>query len=234
MWRRAARFAPLALAGWGCNSLAGLTDLSFEGQAGGAGDAGGGSSQGGASGAPCGDCRGDEKCSVLDTSTGERGCVNAGSHPAWTACTSDSDCVAGTWCDGLTSVCHPVCSSSAECGGGVCYEASEAGAVIPDLKLCTSHCVATDASPCDSSLGDVTCHFDLASEDWDCTRSGGATQGEPCTVASDCAAGRLCLAPENLCVAWCAPVGDNCDTFFMCDPLTPALFRDDVQYGACL
>jgi len=186
---------------------------SSSGGLGGMGGTGGSPSVGGGGGEPSctpGDpnaCPG-QKCSA-DENTGVIGCYTAGDRQAWSKCFSDADCVNGTFCDGDTKICHPVCESSAQCGPGQqCIFARGAQLQTLSLKMCTSNCSPLDASPCDDTQK-TTCYYDVQNALWDCTETTGLEQGEACTGKKDCNRGLVCVA-GGTCEEWCYPIDDFC------------------------
>lgn len=195
-------------------------------------------------GLECG-CAAGERCTVVNETLGESGCVSveAGAAPAWSACASDAACGAGTFCDHETGACKPVCSSSNECPqGAVCHAARGAdGNKIPGLALCTAHCDPASGAPCGAGLA---CDFtdDFGSAELDCYASGGLGPTAACQGPHDCANGLVCVddGTSKTCKRWCHPVDEsapNLDCFsigsFICSGLSQTVIQDGETYGVC-
>lgn len=210
----------------------------------GAGGVGGTTSVGGAGGtiATCtvGDpdsCPLGSKCSY-DELSGTIDCVVSGDQPAWTRCNSDSDCDMGTFCDGATLVCHPVCQNAAQCADDAsqCITATDsAGVAIPGFRVCTSNCNPLNATPCSDAEGKTTCYYNPGGSYWDCIQTVGLTEGSNCSSPTTCARGLVCPA-SNTCRPWCVPVGDpfcaGIDTF--CSGVNPMISWESQEIGICV
>ncbi|HHH27046.1 MAG TPA: hypothetical protein ENK57_01685 [Polyangiaceae bacterium] len=221
------------------------SSTSSSGGAGGTGGVGGAPSVGGTGGtiATCvvGDpnsCPLGSKCSY-DELSGTIDCVVAGNRPAWTRCASDGDCETGTFCDGVTAVCHPVCQSAAQCGttASQCILATDtAGMTIPGFRVCTSNCSPFDASPCSDAAGNTTCYYNPGGSYWDCTKTVGLTQDSNCNGEQQCGRGLVCEAGSNTCLPWCVPVGDVfCSGISsVCAGVNPMISWEAQEIGICI
>lgn len=218
-------------------------DPSSSSSAGGIGGAGGVAAAGGQGGtiATCvvGDadsCPSGSKCSY-DEVTGTIDCVVAGNRPAWSRCVSDGDCEPGTFCDGVTEVCHPVCQSAAQCDSPAsqCIPATDTtGMGVPGFKVCTSNCNPLTANPCSNQHGNTTCYYNPGGSYWDCIKTVGLATGTGCNGPTDCARGLVCPA-SNMCMPWCASVGDPfCDGFnTFCYGANPMISWQGQEIGIC-
>ena len=221
----------------------GQTSSGGGGHAGVGGDGGGMGGSGGGGTGGCGPqheiCLPAEKCSVVDTSTGAHGCVEAGPRPAWAKCLDDLECADGLWCDtGGTGVCKPVCASGNNCAlGAQCVPAlAGGGSPIAGLKVCTAHCEPLSAAPCVQTFGGTNCLL-ISGGEFDCasTTVAGA-EGALCTTARQCAPSLLCVDDGGgfACHPWCEPVNALCGGLGWCSQLTPVVTYEGTEYGACL
>ena len=177
---------------------------------------------------------------VVKDTTGALGCVPLASPPLarFDACSDDKSCPAGTWCNLLTAVCSPFCTSSATCGEGACIPAVDGNDTpIPGVKVCTAHCDPVQATPCGTG---ATCTYDPNDGQFDCAMSGFAPEGMSCQQASDCGRGLGCAvdaANQGSCLAWCEPTdtfagicgGLYCNSFSNSSSIT----YDGTTYGYC-
>jgi hypothetical protein len=184
-------------------------------------------------------CGASKKCSVIDTTTGATGCVEAGPRPAWASCLGDANCVEGTYCSG-DWVCEPVCATGDTCpNGGWCVAALDANwAVIPGLNVCTANCQPITGAPCDQSYGSVTCGLWGADQpEFTCYAAGGYGEGTPCDGNQiNCGSGLQCPGDAPfVCRRWCTPIGQqsNCPLNQLCSPLSNHPTEDGVEYGLC-
>jgi hypothetical protein len=196
-------------------------------------------------GLECG-CAASERCTVVNETLGESGCVSveAGAAPAWSACASDAACGIGTFCDHETGACKPMCSSSVECPqGAACVAAKSAdGHMIPGLALCTAHCNPETGAPCGAGLA---CDFsdDFGSAELDCHASGGLGPTAACQGPHDCANGLVCVddGTKKTCLGWCHPVDESAPNFdcfsksggIICTGLSQTVLQDGTTYGVC-
>ena len=162
-----------------------------------------------------GACGEAQKCSIVDTLTGEHGCVTAGSLPAFSGCVDDAECEDGTWCDLRTRVCKPFCESPATCNGGVCLAATtdQTGATpIPNAFVCTAHCDPETVEPC--APNGVTCHPFLTDPAYsDCVVEGSKGAEDTCDPSAfppECAKKMYCDPRVNRCLPWCTPTNSFC------------------------
>jgi hypothetical protein len=207
---------------------------------GGSGGSGGSTtSDGGGGGAPCvlgeiGACGAGSKCSVIDTGSGAVGCVTAGSRPAWTGCFSDADCIEGTWCDGFTQVCHPVCNGSDDCSGleAECVPAKVGDDVIPGLMMCTADCHPVDGQPCSDQHGATSCYYSIEDSYWDCIRTQGFQTGTACSTYTECARGLVCVDVEG-CLPWCMNLNSICGGIYWCSAVNPVVTYHGSNMGIC-
>lgn len=194
-------------------------------------------------GAVCG-CSGEDKCSVsvADEASGRSSCTRAGPTKAYEQCGTDSDCVAGTFCEPVTGACATICQNLNDCAPGArCISAQSAtGALIPGLKICTAHCEPVSAQPCGPNL---TCLYRDALAEFDCISSLRVKEDQSCKSDADCDRGLFCLAPASggasTCQPWCKPANGTISN--ACPKAKPrcvgtavAIEYNDVEYGACL
>jgi len=175
-------------------------------------------------------CSSNEKCSVVNETTGRTECVSAGTSTATTLCADDSNCVDRTWCDHGTGVCKLVCQSESDCAvGALCLNAAaDGGGTIPGLKVCTAYCDPRRGDGCNTSAGPTNCLY--GNSGFDCFGSG--TSIALCDGFLDCAAPYTCFA--GACVDWCDQVGKNCPPLIpVCHLYSPAIEYDGVALGYC-
>jgi hypothetical protein len=198
-------------------------------------------------GAECG-CEQAQKCGVINETTGEAKCVLIGANPlpVWSKCNSDGDCAAGTFCDHGTSVCKKICNNVGECPSGAqCIPAikkNTASTEIPGLKVCTAHCDPMNGSPCGSNL---TCYYDVAEAEFDCSATKKLGPGASCQFAGDCDKGLVCVGTQgggSTCERWCHPTNDFvpspfCVQFFegkdYCVGVNVEVQYNGDSYGTC-
>lgn len=228
----------LVAAAAGC----GYPDFVFNGSGGGSGSSGSGAAGGGCQVLhDAADCGPSGRCTIVDTGTGALGCVPLSSSPLprFQACPSDQSCPAGTWCNLATSVCSPFCTTTSECGAGLCVAAVDAnGDPIPDIGVCTAHCDPMTVSPCGSG---ATC-VDSATGDFDCAASSFVSEGSDCEYANDCDPGMVCVgatSTDQKCRYWCEPGGEPSSTCTegICEGVTdsngnPITYNGET-YGYC-
>jgi hypothetical protein len=176
---------------------------------------------------------GEQKCSVVDESTGATGCGLAGPLEAWNVCSSDADCAAGLWCDHLTGVCKPVCDNVGDCPDPTsqCLPAqADGGGSIPGLSVCVANC-----NPMSPGCGPhANCVYLGNPPLFDCTASLDHADGDSCSVDSDCAAGMTCRGSN--CELWCSTPGDTfswCKPVVWCCSIDPAPYYDQTELGYC-
>jgi hypothetical protein len=174
-------------------------------------------------------CMSGSKCSIVDGQTGEAGCIPAGARPVFASCDVDSQCVAGTFCQG--GICRPVCSGSLSCTGFQSCIPSN----VPGLDLCTADCEPMGGLPCNQAHGDTTC---IRTENgFDCAQSGGGDVGSTCFGDSACLVGLYCSGQgsQGGCFRWCSPIGQGCVGGDLCvSHSPPAVGGDGTEYGACI
>jgi hypothetical protein len=223
----------------GHGGSAGSTTTS-DGANGGNGGSGGGAGSGGGGplcllGTPTG-CPASQKCSVVEPTTGEIDCVTAGSRPDWSKCMQDADCGVGSYCEGYTGVCKPVCDGADSClthAEAQCVQALAAGGQpVVGLTVCTAHCNPIQTPPCDGTHGAVTCGYRAGVGALDCYASMNVQVGDNCSSDSDCAPGLACTGE---CREWCKPPGWNngCGVIEDCDDRNPPVFYEGNEYGVC-
>ncbi len=201
---------------------------------------GGGGNQGGGGGVPAvcdvstlgtaSGCGSNMKCSVTNVQTGTPGCVPAGPRVPWSACTVDSQCEAGTFCDLILKVCKPVCTN-ATCQSGNCIQAEFGNGNIPNLMVCVADCEPVGATPCSQSPESVSCV--RKSYGMDCEASDGLPYNADCSVDHQCAPGLVCWN-NSKCYDWCTIGGTPCQGL-SCLSLSPAAMSGDgmTEYGFC-
>ncbi len=179
------------------------------------------------------DCGATGRCTIVDESTGKLGCKPLAGAPLgkYDACTDDTRCPAGTWCDQRTSACAPFCATSSSCGSGHCVAASNGAESIPGVSVCTAHCDPETAIPCGSG---ATCAYDTTALDFDCFVSGGTPLNGSCQTSPDCAKGLVCgiSGTTGTCLQWCKQNGE-CPAIDICDMFTPAFIYNGADYGYC-
>ena len=179
------------------------------------------------------DCQPGERCTVVDADQGTMGCIPLGPSPVspGDACFDDTNCPAGTWCDGRTLVCSRFCNGASSCASK-CVAAESLTAVgVPGVTVCTAHCDPVDAFSCGN---DAACGYDSSAGDFDCFQSGGKLGGEACSAGADCAPTYVCAG--SLCQTWCHPTeasssdcfGGFCSSFSNLAPM----YGGDT-YGYC-
>lgn len=174
-----------------------------------------------------GTCGSGKKCSIVNTATGDTGCVDAGFRPAFAVCLEDTECAEGTFCDGYTSVCKPFCDSDLTCGAGFCVSATSDTDIIEDAFVCTAHCNPLTVAPC--ALTGVTCFWDGELQEFDCAASLGKSVGDECEFANHCAGGLLCF--KEACDEWCTIENSQCPFLEYCAELP---YEYDVKVGVCI
>jgi hypothetical protein len=201
----------------------------------------GGGSQGGSGGqGPCtpgdvGACGAGMKCSVLNVSTGEVGCVAAGPRSAFARCDADTNCVDGTWCDIPGKVCLPICQALSDCAnGGQCIGPADANMMpVMGVKVCLANCNLISGAPCDQSFGPVTCLPPQPGSASSCWQSNGVAVGQSCTDPADCEVGAICAGTPPSCLLWCTPLGQapQCSAAQQCADV--GVTANGMDYGVC-
>jgi hypothetical protein len=202
---------------------------------------------------PCGlapqcGCDNNLGCSV--TSKGNRVCEMTGSVAWGDACVSANDCVAGTIClpvGANLAGCSKFCASDADCKspGGLCTLgiADENKMVIPNAHVCSTDCDPLSSAGC--SIGGSACQIlqePMGQQRWytQCYEAGTKTQGDACTLITDCALGYSCFTVGNAqqCLKLCDVAGSACPAATKCDAIKGAnmipMQIGNTQYGACL
>lgn len=178
-------------------------------------------------------CPAGSKCSATSPPNGPPGCVPAGNRPAWSECTVDTQCQAGTWCDLVRKVCKPVCSNAACPTSGSCIPApSGNGGNVANVMVCVADCEPVGATPCNQSQGDVACV--RTPDGLDCMESGSVAKLGSCTSDYRCAPGLVCYA-NSYCEEWCTIGGNDCPGGYFCVSLNPQVMSGDgnTEYGVC-
>jgi hypothetical protein len=188
-----------------------------------------------------GDCGAQQKCTIVDVQTGAIGCTVAGTKEIWERCNTDSDCIEGTWCDQVWSVCKPWCQNITDCifeGGtfeGECVTAlREDSTEIPGNPThCVPNCEPVSGAPC-ATTDSVTCIY-AGTGVFDCARSQNYNSGHTCTGSENCAAGLLCIGSGvGSCQMWCTPPAFfGCGLGSDCVPLDPTVMYKGAEYGVC-
>ena len=165
------------------------------------------------------DCGAGRRCSIVTLAGNAQttGCVPAGALAEGATCTLRDGRVGFDDCGGITQcsshamptgtrACRRPCARDADCAAGdVCLLIPS----TPAAGLCRRRCTLF-GSDCPA---DTTCRFEasrrsaLASPDLVavCSRVGGATAGQACTLPPDCAAGMVCSRAGGgaACAAMC-------------------------------
>lgn len=192
-----------------------------------------------------GQCGAGRKCSIVNPTTGEAGCVDAGTHPPWSRCDQDTDCGESYFCNEAFGTCHPICAGPSDCTDPetVCTPATQAGQVISTLGVCTANCHPAMGDPCDTSEGAVNCiPFQMNNVSrLTCTASGGGMFESPCNSSSDCALGLACISIDMgpfECTPRCAPADFTINNLCpvgapVCEPTSANVVHNGTTYGAC-
>lgn len=194
-------------------------------------------------GKECGCMNAGEKCAVEDLATGESNCIPVSlmAKPKWSACQTDSDCEKGTWCDHLTRVCKPICSTVDDCGAKqqcIPVLQGQTATPVPGLRVCTSHCDPTDPEP-PCNLG-LTCVYNSLVKDFECATSGGVPKGAACETPESCNPNLICVGvdPNYTCQRWCSPADGGSNSVCTtprpnCKAFIPNVIQDGISYGVC-
>lgn len=176
-------------------------------------------------------CPPDQKCTVVNESTGSAACEPAGAVPAWARCFSDADCQARLWCDHTTGVCKPLCQTTVQCPSGAdCLAALAAGGgPIPGLQICTSHCDPRNANSCNQSYGTTNCLY--GDDGFDCFASGTASYPASCSSFVDCAPPQTCHL--GYCRFWCDVQANSCVSPLFCRSYAVPIYYDGIELGFC-
>ena len=135
------------------------------------------------------------------------GCEPAGAGKSGAVCASGSDCAVGYFC--VDRACRKQCCAEDRLAcdpGESCFrplEVKAGGTVIPSgMELCfpVNDCDPLDATSCSASPGSE-CKVVDATGAVACMPVSNAKLGDPCSAASACAAGALCVKDE--CRALC-------------------------------
>ncbi len=226
-----------------------ITSGGFGGGGGMATTVGGGDAGSGGTPLPCevanlgltGLCPANQKCTVVNPTTGEVGCGTAGTKARWATCTDDSDCQDGDFCDLNRHVCKPFCRNVADCDAfeGECVPAKQQGASNPpdipgNVKTCVAMCSPLNGAPCPSGQN-VTCAY-IGGNRFDCAESENLNIGSECDEQTDCALTLGCVDTLGLsCEQWCSPIGSNHPNCFIinCSSLGTQLFYKGMEIGSC-
>ena len=203
-----------------------------------------------------GSCGSEQKCALVNVSTGELGCVAAGPKQLWQSCTKDADCIEGALCDPRYGACKPVCASASDCKftvkkgvntlqvQGECIPAQRPTGtdIAATITHCTSNCEPTAASPCDVTNA-VAC-VERQGLGFDCAKTKGLAAGSPCSGETDCAPGRLCVVlqttPSKIaqCALWCDTPGNYSaacpSNTNYCAGFEPPIYYEKKEYGTCI
>jgi hypothetical protein len=173
----------------------------------------------------CG-CEGNQTCDVTDTA-GTVACVNAGSKPMGSSCSTTADCAVGLSCE--LGACHAFCDPNGACTSpktNVCVNLQDGnGGDVPNLKICRMKCSLTAPA---AACGTGNC-IATSNGDTDCV---GAGTSSTCSSSNPfaCAQGTICLT-DNTCHKWCQ-VGTTCPSG-SCQALNPSVLVQGVEYGIC-
>jgi hypothetical protein len=186
----------------------------------------------------CG-CSASQNCVVaMDSTDGVTQCVTAGSKPADTLCTSNTDCAKGSMCH--WGVCHAFCDVASDCGSTAftCealtfVDDADVTQDVPDVKLCTRSCKPTFVGACPSGQG---CYaYQTSSGSWSaqCLAAGASTATNGCASNwYSCAAGYTCFNSRD-CRSYCSVSSPSCPTGQACRPHTYPVSVGGVEYGRC-
>jgi hypothetical protein len=180
------------------------------------------------------DCGAGHRCTIDSQDLGTTHCVPLmpASVKPFSSCAADTDCPAGTWCDGRTSTCAPFCAAANDCGTGSCIAArSSTAKTIPGASVCTAHCDPVKPSACGDG---AACSYDATASDFDCFKSHGLLAGASCGFIGDCAPTYVCT---STCVKWCHPadtISPDCPAAGFCGHFSNLMpVYDGSAYGYC-
>lgn len=193
-----------------------------------------------------GECGPGRKCSIVNPTTGEAGCIDAGDHPPWSRCSVDTDCGEGYYCpeaEGGEDTCHPICNGKADCNdpASECAVATHQGTAIPGFGVCTANCHPTNGAPCNNTRGAVNCvptSVGNMSGLLDCAASEGKMFDNLCETSRECGLGLVCLVSTGACTFWCAPPNNSSNGICpvsaeFCVPTNPNVTHETITYGVC-
>jgi hypothetical protein len=183
----------------------------------------------------CG-CTADQKCDY-NSNAGTRSCVADGTIPAQGECAGDN-CAAGALCLNLYSLstCHAYCDSDMDCqgGGGKCLMTINGD--MGNQMFCSDNCDPVSSvgcnvpgSKCIGSLTTMNVGFSV------CVGSGSGTQGQPCSLPNNCAAGFQCVndGMTDLCARYCNMASPQCMGIEQCIGFNTPLLIGSIEYGVC-
>lgn len=188
---------------------------------------------------PITSCPSGQACSVVDTSTGQSACITPGDTANYAACSSASDCKAGSWCELSTNVCEPICNGTC---AGACVGAmqnSTGTATIPGLDVCSASCDLVTASPCGAGATCTNIPTSGSDNITLCVKSGMVAMGQPCSGSQDCEGGGVCtedtITDSTECSRWCSSEDDPCSGLGLSCMYfeDPSVDVDGHDYGYC-
>jgi hypothetical protein len=186
----------------------------------------------------CG-CAEGERCTIASMPT-TRACLPNGDKNVTEGC---GECVAGSMCmdngTGAPPLCHQFCAADAECGGPGALCIIDVGGIA---KVCTHACDPVAKSGC----AEPSTKCDLFQETADpqrwytlCGAAGPGTQGDACTVTTECANGFACVPVntgmmlQTLCAEWCNVATPTCPVG-TCEPFSEPVLVGTIEYGVCI
>ena len=157
-------------------------------------------------------------------------------------CTSELSCEAGLTC--AAGVCRPYCPASrvgSQCaattgpGLGLCAQALDNGAPVPQDSFCFFDCTPSPNN-CPAGQGCIVVTINATNYP-NCQAAGTTAAGGACTEDLDCAAGTICYdtgTTGDFCVKVCRTTADCGDlgVGYTCDTSIGPLVSG-VQYGLC-
>src|SRR5690606_29031062 len=155
----------------------------------------------------CG-CAADLNCDYSPDTPHLFSCVAPGDIAAQEACDDTGECQLGHVC--ASGLCASTCRDDDQCSDNErCVQLfDENGKTVEGIRVCERECDPLEPEACGAGAACVL-HGSQGSPV--CVRqTGAASEGEPCSAASECARGLGCAA-DGVCRTWCdlAPSGES-------------------------